>query len=76
MVVPAQSMPPFKPDTQAEIQRVAAYFAAKQEDHHLVPLAGAFVKEGLKTVEDLTKFACLDPAIRATFIDAVQKIYA
>jgi hypothetical protein len=33
----------------------------------------AFVEEGLKTVEDLTKFACLDPAIRDSFIRAVQK---
>lgn len=57
-------------------ERVAAYFAAVQRDQHLVPLAAAFVKEGLQTVDDLTKFACLDPAIRATFIDAVQKIYA
>ena len=70
--------PRLKPTAGHEraIHLVAAFFAAAKDDLHLVPLAAAFVEEGLKTVEDLTKFACLDPAIRATFIDAVQKIYA
>lgn len=76
MTAPAEGGPTFKPDTEAATQRLAAFFAAREEDHHLVPLAAAFVNEGLQTLEDLTMFACLDPAIRNTFIGAVQKIYA
>lgn len=67
--------PRLKPTAGNEraIHLVAAFFAAAKDDLHLVPLAAAFVEEGLKTVEDLTKFACLDPAIRDSFIRAVQK---
>ena len=76
MTAPAAGGMLFKPDLQVATERVAAFFAAEQGDQHLVPLAAAFVEEGLQTVDDLTKFACLDPAIRATFINAVQKVYA
>lgn len=73
MTAPAASGPRFKPDLQVATERVAAFFAAEQGDQHLVPLAAAFVEEGLQTVDDLIKFACLDPAIRNAFVGAVQK---